>query len=89
MPIACKYCIATKGLKLDSPWVFETLEELYNHIEMEHDMPVIREGETREEALARFKAKNPRSGGPDCRCPGCMAKRGDGRPLLVHKISEN
>lgn len=83
MGIACKYCIATKGLRLDSDHLFETEEELFNHIEMEHDMPVVREGETEEEALARFKAKNPRAGGPDCQCPACLHKRGARRAVIM------
>ena len=32
MSIACKYCIASKGLRLNSPWVFETQEELFNRM---------------------------------------------------------
>jgi len=87
MSIACKYCIATKGLRLDSLWVFETEEELYNHIEMEHDIPVARKGETEEETMVRFQDKNPRAGGPDCRCPACMAKRGDARLALVDETN--
>jgi hypothetical protein len=79
MGIACTYCIATKGLRLDRDRLFETDEEFYEHIEMEHDMPVQREGETDGECMRRFKAKNPRAGGPDCQCPACLHQRGDAR----------
>jgi len=79
MSIACSYCIASKGLTLRSSHLFETDEELIEHIEMEHDMPVAREGETQEQTMARFKAKNPRAGGPECQCPSCL--RGRGSPL--------
>jgi hypothetical protein len=92
MSIACKYCIATKGLRLDRDRLFETDEELIEHIEMEHDIPVRREGETEEETMRRFKAKNPRGGGPDCQCPACLHQRGDSRAevmALVDKISRS
>ena len=48
-------------------------DELHEHIEMEHDIALRREGETDQEAQARVLAKNPRMGGPDCRCPDCSA----------------
>lgn len=73
--IACKYCIATKGLSLQSSHLFQTEEELFEHIEMEHDIPVAREGETEEETMQRFKAKNKRAGGPDCQCLSCRFVR--------------
>lgn len=91
MGIACKYCIATKGLRLDRDRLFETDEELFDHIEMEHDIPVKREGETAEEAIRRLKAKNPRAGGPDCQCPACLHQRGDGRAdimALVDRLNQ-
>lgn len=74
--ITCKYCVATKGLTMSSDHIFKTDEELFNHIEMEHDIPVKRKGETEEECMVRFKAKNSRAGGPDCQCPDCLAKKG-------------
>jgi len=36
MPIACKICIAEKGLTINSKWIFETQEELNKHLEEEH-----------------------------------------------------
>jgi len=86
MGIACKYCIATKGLKLDRDHLFESDEELVDHIEMEHDIPVRREGETEEECMSRFKAKNPRAGGPDCQCPTCLRNRGDRRAIAISLV---
>lgn len=86
MGIACKYCIATKGLRLDRDRLFETEEEFFDHIEMEHDLPVRREGETVEECMKRFKAKNPRASGPDCQCPACLHKRGDSRADVMALI---
>ena len=52
-------------------------EEFFNHIEMEHDIPVRRIDETKEEASARVKAKNPRMGSPNCQCPACKHARGE------------
>jgi len=86
MSIACKYCIATKGFSLRTGQLFETDEELFDHIEMEHDIPVEREGENEEETMIRFRAKNPRAGGPDCRCPGCLAERGSIEALQIGMV---
>ena len=72
MPIACKYCIATKGLKgSDVDKLPKTEEELFQHIERDHHIPVKRENETKEETLARFQRENPEAGGPNCRCLFC------------------
>jgi len=75
MAIACRWCAALQGLERQSPYLFETLEQLAQHVEAEHDMPVQRERETIEEAQKRFQARNTRAGGPECRCPGCKARR--------------
>lgn len=77
MSKACPYCTASKGLTLQSDHLFETDEELFDHFEMVHDLPVRREGETNEQALERVRAKNPHLGGPDCQCPDCLHKRGN------------
>ena len=54
MSIACKICIATKGLRgTDIDSLPKTEEELIEHIESVHHMPVIREGETEEQAAER------------------------------------
>ena len=47
------------------------VEMLLTHIELDHDVPVERAGETAEQALERVKRLNPRIGGPGCRCPEC------------------
>ena len=72
MSFACKYCIATRGLigsEIGS--LPQTEEELFDHIEREHHIPVQREGETKEQTLARFHRENPEAGGPNCKCPSC------------------
>lgn len=52
MPIACKICIANKGLTKDSEWIFETQEELNKHLEDEHGFIIIdkeQSGESKDE----------------------------------------
>lgn len=70
MAIACKYCIATKGLKgSDIGSLPTTDEEFYDHIESEHHVPVKRAGETYAECKKRFAKAYPEVGGPttpDC-----------------------
>lgn len=73
---ACKYCIMTKGLKgSEINQLPKTQEELYKHIESEHHIPVRGENETEKECLERFQKENPEASGPNCKCPGCQAKR--------------
>ena len=71
--IACKYCVMEEGITVGD--CFQTEEELAEHLEMEHDIVVRRPGETEEEARERAKAKNPRIGTDNCRCPVCKEKR--------------
>lgn len=60
MPLACKICIAEKGLRgSEISSLPETEEELFNHIEAAHHRPVMREGETQEAAIERFLKNNP------------------------------
>lgn len=67
MPLACKICIASKGLKgSDVGSLPQTEEELADHIEREHHTVVIRIGETKEQAIRRVLA-NPET------CPKCVA----------------
>ena len=75
--IGCPYCLLPGGRgwrMAGKQGLFDTDEEFIEHIEMEHDLAVRREDETEEQALARVKAKNPRIGTKDCRCPSCMAE---------------
>lgn len=83
MALACKYCILAHGLKgSEISSLPQTDEELYQHIEREHHIPVRRENETPEECLARFKRENPGAGGPNCKCPSCGNSRKDVWELL-------
>lgn len=60
MPLACKICIAEKGLRgSEIKSLPNTEEELFAHIEREHHRPVMREGETKEAAIERFLKENP------------------------------
>lgn len=67
MKIICKFCGQT----------YHTAELLCQHIESEHDIPVRRKGETDEQALSRFKAKNNRAGTSECQCPVCLSERNE------------
>ena len=82
----CSYCIATKGLKghdLANWPAIDDHEAQYRHIESEHHIPVIREGETNRETMARFKREQPEAGGPKCKCPSCQR---DDRYSLVDAL---
>lgn len=55
MALACKYCIAKNGLRgSEIASLPQTEDELYDHIERVHHMPVTREGETKDDAIKRF-----------------------------------
>ena len=77
MAFACKVCIAEKGLKgSEIPSLPQTEEELIEHIESEHHIPVKREGETEKECKDRFYRKYPEAGDPrTCKCPECSYVR--------------
>lgn len=76
--IVCKICIEERGLigsELEERG-FNTNEELIQHIEKEHNIPVRRPNETEDEAIARVKKMYPEAGNIDtCKCPQCRAKR--------------
>jgi len=70
MAIACKICIAKYGLKgSEIENLPQTEEELADHMEKVHHMPVIRKGETEEQAIERFIKKYPEAK----TCPECIA----------------
>ena len=69
MPLACKFCIAEKGLRgSDISNLPTNEEELMEHIEKVHHMPVQREKETHEESIKRFLEKYPEAK----TCPDCI-----------------
>ena len=60
MALACKICIVTKGLRgSEIGSLPKNEEELVDHIEKVHHMPVTREGETHGQCIARFLEKYP------------------------------
>lgn len=70
MAYACKICIAQKGLRgSEIASLPQTEEELMEHMEAVHHIPVIREGETEEQAVERFLKKHPEAK----TCPECIA----------------
>lgn len=76
MAIGCNYCIMSKGLKgSEVSNLPQTEEEMAQHFEKEHHIPVERENETGEECMERFNRENPDAGGPNCKCPECVHQR--------------
>ena len=67
--IACKMCVFEKGLNITTNHLFKTQEELNDHIESVHHMPIVNEGETEDEAQKRFLEKHPEAKD----CPKCKA----------------
>ena len=81
MPKLCSLCLTygdprkEPGASLTITDVLETDEDLVEHIEMVHCIPVRRAGETDAQAKARVQAKNPDYGTSRCPCPGCVHRR--------------
>jgi hypothetical protein len=60
MPLACKICLLTRGLRgADIGSLPTTQDELNKHIEDVHHMPVLRDGEDEAQATARFVREHP------------------------------
>jgi len=76
MALACKFCIMTNGLRgSEIGSLPQNEEELVQHIEREHHIPVRRDNETWEQCQERFQRENPEAGGPNCKCPMCAWHR--------------
>jgi len=76
---ACLYCVMERGLRGDEipdlPLAGDT-QAIAHHIESVHHIPVVRDGETLEEARARFAKEQPEAADPaTCRCPQCVRER--------------
>jgi len=70
MPIACKICIMKKGLLgTEIGSLPKTEDELMDHMEEVHHMPVQREGESHEQCIKRFIERYPEAK----TCPECIA----------------
>lgn len=70
MPLACKICIAKYGLRgSEIESLFQTEDDLIEHIEKVHHMPVRRKDETEVQAIKRFIKKYPEAK----TCPECIA----------------
>lgn len=70
---ACKYCGKPVNIRVDD------VAAQADHLESEHHLPAVRDGETGEKAVARFKEAHPTAGGDACKCPACTAGREIGR----------
>jgi hypothetical protein len=64
----------------DAALIFEGLEQLYQHLERCHHLPVRRAGETQEQAMLRFLYSHPEAlECEQCRAAGApWAARGEG-----------
>ena len=70
MALACKICIMEKGLRgSEINSLPQNEEELADHMEKVHHMPVQRHGETHDECIKRFLEKYPEAKN----CPECVA----------------
>lgn len=72
----CKICIAKYGFKLsDKDKSFETVDELAEHMEDVHGIPVMREGESEQQAVDRCAAKGIVPDTSKCQCKDCKEGR--------------
>ena len=74
---ACMFCIMEHGLKgSDLASLPETDDELYEHLERVHHIPVQREDETEQQAMERFWTAYPEAHNPaTCKCQVCTLNR--------------
>ena len=75
MVLACRYCIAEKGLRgsvITDVFILTSLpqneKEFFDHLESYHHMPIQQDGETKEQCHARFLQKYPEV----ANCPDCI-----------------
>lgn len=75
----CRYCIMKYGIKGSelSKKHLETDEDLANHIEEVHGIPVIRERETEQQCLDRCAKKGIITDREKCKCQECKELRGE------------
>ena len=70
MALACRICVMQKGLRgSEISSLPQNEEELADHMEKAHHMPVRRDGETHEQCIERFLEKYPEAR----TCPECIA----------------
>jgi len=76
---ACKICIMKFGLKgseIESKTkTFETDEDLFEHMENVHGIPVMRKDESEEDCQKRCEAKGIVSDRSRCQCVECKMLR--------------
>ena len=73
----CRYCVLKYGIKGSElkEKNLETDEDLYNHIEEVHGIPVGREGETEQQTKKRCAAKGIVEDRGKCQCQECKELR--------------
>lgn len=67
----CKFCLFEKRILTEGVSWFLYMEDLMNHLEMQHDLVIPRRGENEAQARNRVKIKGTRIGTPQCQCPMC------------------
>mgnify|MGYP001583873331 CR=1 FL=1 len=83
----CQRCIVQFGFKLaDKNKTFETDEELFEHLEMIHGIPVRREGETEKDCMKRTAKKGLSSDRNKCVCEECKIYRGEKTSLRISDL---
>ena len=74
----CMVCVAKYGFRLsDTDRIFDTEEQLLEHLEDWHGTPVMREGESEGDAAKRCAAKGIVPDRAECKCRDCRELRGD------------
>ena len=73
----CRYCVMKYGVKGSelADKNLENDEDFYNHVEEVHGIPVVREGETEEQAKERCAAKGIVDDRNKCQCQECKELR--------------
>jgi len=83
----CQKCIIQFGFKLsDKGKNFETDEELYEHFEMVHGIPVRRENETAKDAEERCAKKGLSENRNKCVCKECKIWRDEKSGIRVNDL---
>ena len=74
--MVCKICVSQKGYRLaNKESSFGVDNELYDHVENEHGIPVRRDGETRKQAKKRCREKGITNNKDTCQCGDCKRLR--------------
>jgi len=80
----CQKCIIQFGFRIsDKNKTFETDEELAEHMEIVHGIPVMREGEIEKECMERCAKKGLSPDRNKCVCEECKIWRGEKTDIRI------